>query len=551
MFHKNFYWFSSLNNDLTNNYQSKTYETNTLTDELSDWVLSKLPLILANSIQDITYANGKFVAVGGYTLPSGTRTTNLIYYSTDGINWTYASGDFNTSSGLSGRPCYLYGVTYGNGKFIAVGTSAVNSSSYLGIFSSEDGITWETVLDTNMMYQLNDVTYGNGKFVAIGNSAAFSIYSTDGTTWTNGNHDGTMAAACRGVTYGNGKFIAVGNAIYYSTDGIFWSRAYADLNGYINDVTYGNGKFVAVGDKDSLNYSEDGINWGVGTEGAGPGGMNFNAVSYCNNIFIAVGDSGYIWKSSDGINWSYVGYYGSENLNGIVCANNRCVVVGGNSTVYYADYLKETKNLADTINELVTTIGSTDISAIGADVKAAISSLNTALANTQTALDNKVTTGTSAKLNTLALAGSKIALVYSEDDNVNFRYKNASGNTSYLNLRNIESKFDTLTSTLTSRGGYTCLAGLYSSTDEATTSIACSTISNYRYLVLVLKYADLRVDVKTIPRAFFVNEITSSRLAILLKSGNSEGAALVWWHGGNINAFINTAYNVVDVYGIL
>ena len=110
-----------------------------------------------------------------------------------------------------------------------------------------------------------------------------------------------------------------------------------------------------------------------------------------------------------------------------------------------------------------------------------ISALNNDLANTQTALDNKVTTGTSAKLNTLALAGSKIALVYSEDDNVNFRYKNASGNTSYLNLRNIESKFDTLTSTLTSRGGYTCLAGLYSSTDEATTSIACSTISNYSW----------------------------------------------------------------------
>ena len=46
-----------------------------------------------------------------------------------------------------------------------------------------------------------------------------------------------------------------------------------------------------------------------------------------------------------------------------------------------ANNYQNTKNLANAINELVTTIGSTDISAIGADVKAAISSLNTALAN--------------------------------------------------------------------------------------------------------------------------------------------------------------------------
>ena len=101
------------------------------------------------------------------------------------------------------------------------------------------------------------------------------------------------------------------------------------------------------------------------------------------------------------------------------------------------------------------------------------------------------------------------------------------------------------------RGTYNILASLYGKSDSVTLTSACSNINNFKYLVLVLKYADLRVDVKMVPRAWFVTEITSSNVAILLKSGNSEAAALVWWHGANINAYINTAYNVVDVYGIL
>lgn len=111
----------------------------------------------------------------------------------------------------------------------------------------------------------------------------------------------------------------------------------------------------------------------------------------------------------------------------------------------------------------------------------------------------------------------------------------------------------TTLNSLTSRGGYSCLAGMYDGTDEATKSVVCTTIGNYRYLVFVLQYGDVRIDVKTIPRAFFVNEVTKQAWALLLKSGNSEAAALVWWDSdsSSIFAFINKSYNVVNVYGIL
>ena len=530
MFHKNFYWFSSLNNDLTNNYQSKDVVTST--DEYGEiWRLTSTSNVSSVIFKDICYGNGVFVAVG---------TNGAIYRSSDGDSFSQVGSVSGNFTGV------CYGGHFGTPTFIAVGDG--------GIYRSTDnGTTW-TAVDTSVI-GLKSVSYTGSAgwtFVAVGNTNVRK--STDGgITWTSMGYYASFNDICYG-----GKFVAVGydnngGKIYYSTNaGITMTLATGYGGGPVYGVCYGNGKYVCVGS--GIYYSTDGITW-TGVDGDGFAAGKMYGICYGDGTFVVVGADGAIYYSTDGITWNA----GSNDrtqltLNSVCYGNGRFIAVGGDESTssgyfLYSVYKEYTENLVDMVNALEAAIGSTDISAIGADVKAAISSLNTALANTQTALDNKVTTGTSAKLNTLALAGSKIALVYSEDDNVNFRYKNASGNTSYLNLRSIVSTFDTLTS----RGGYTYLAGLYNSTDEATTYKACSTISNYRYLVLVLKYADLRVNVKTIPRAFFVNEITKQAYGLLLKSGNSEAAAIVWWDSASssIFAFINKSYNVVDVYGIL
>lgn len=68
---------------------------------------------------------------------------------------------------------------------------------------------------------LYGMTYGNEKYIAVGGSSSISYicYSTDGVNWT------TKQVSCRylyGATYGNGKYIVVGDGRYiaYSTDGI-------------------------------------------------------------------------------------------------------------------------------------------------------------------------------------------------------------------------------------------------------------------------------------------------------------------------------------------
>ena len=53
------------------------------------------------------------------------------------------------------------------------------------------------------------ITYGNGKFVAVGDSGK-GAYSTDGVTWTAISDMKFGTSGIYTITYGNGKFVAVG-----------------------------------------------------------------------------------------------------------------------------------------------------------------------------------------------------------------------------------------------------------------------------------------------------------------------------------------------------
>ena len=82
-----------------------------------------------NSWYGVTYGNGYFVAVSG-------GGTNRVMYSADGINWSSASG--NTSSGDLDNP--WWGIAYGGGKFVATQlTDGVGSGSYQFMYSTVDG----------------------------------------------------------------------------------------------------------------------------------------------------------------------------------------------------------------------------------------------------------------------------------------------------------------------------------------------------------------------------------------------------------------------------
>lgn len=93
-----------------------------------------------DSVSDIAYGNGKFVAVGN------DYGKSLVAYSTDGITWAKSSLDFEGSS-----------ITYGDNKFVIIGAKSAYST---------DGITWtDTILPDTETWE--NVAYGNNKYVTI------------------------------------------------------------------------------------------------------------------------------------------------------------------------------------------------------------------------------------------------------------------------------------------------------------------------------------------------------------------------------------------------
>lgn len=98
----------------------------------------KIPI---DSVSDIAYGNGKFVAVGN------DYGKSLVAYSTDGITWITSSLDFIGNS-----------IAYGDNKFVIIGAKG---SAY-----STDGVTWtDTILPDTETW--GAVAYGNNKYVTI------------------------------------------------------------------------------------------------------------------------------------------------------------------------------------------------------------------------------------------------------------------------------------------------------------------------------------------------------------------------------------------------
>jgi len=210
------------------------------------------------AIFDYVFGNNVYVGIG-YDGLSGGLNANAVYYSADSVTWTYttsspnmtsASNYYNPGALAYGNGVFIiaqavsnslngsstlqtssngsswtlrtlantstepYSVAYGNGVFVAVGgntgalgISAVYSfplTSIGSIQTSTNGITWTNRTNpftSNCVF--TNVGYANGYFVAVGygppsggGSGGLRICrSTNGTTWTVSNLDGTSTTS--------------------------------------------------------------------------------------------------------------------------------------------------------------------------------------------------------------------------------------------------------------------------------------------------------------------------------------------------------------------
>ncbi len=230
-------------------------------------------------LRGVAYGNNMYVVVGG---------NGNIFTSPDGVNWTNKVVDDTT----------FLSVAYGGGKFVAVQLDG-------GIMVSSDGLDWTTANIQNSN-RLTDITYGGGWFVAVGDKAT-RLVSQNGTNWTVSS--GNTSETYNSVTFANNRFVIVAyqNAIYsQALPNSTWTwtnvKDTQSLPNYaMSAVSYGSGKFVAVGYSGSVYTSTS----GTGGWSRSASGFNFdlNSIAYGNGRFVAIGVAGLFLTSTDGLTW--------------------------------------------------------------------------------------------------------------------------------------------------------------------------------------------------------------------------------------------------------
>lgn len=117
-----------------------------------NWTIVQYP---PNYLSGITYGGGQFVAVG---------REGIILTSPDGKTWTSRTAAPIANSILTP---YLINVIYANGQYVVTGnyTGAIPSTGF--ILTSPDGINW-TMPSTGTTSNMYGISFGNGNFVAVG-----------------------------------------------------------------------------------------------------------------------------------------------------------------------------------------------------------------------------------------------------------------------------------------------------------------------------------------------------------------------------------------------
>lgn len=285
----------------------------------------------------ITYGDGKYVAVGA---------SGAIVTSSDGESWKRQNSTTTKT---------LQGVAYGSDGFVAVGGNGT-------IVTSKDGEIWNSV--TGFTTTLMGVTFGDGKYVAVGLNGKIVILTFTNNTWGLETHTINFATL-RSIIYGNGKFVAVGSYkdfeplssafgnIWTFSVGATWVSPTSPANptsvittASVGGITYNNGKYVAVGAKGTIVTSSDGATWGSLKKGT----LDLSGVTYGNGKYVAVGASGTIVSSSDGVSWTSGTSGTTKLLYGIASdGNGKYVAVGATGTILQSS-VAATNLPAQTVN---------------------------------------------------------------------------------------------------------------------------------------------------------------------------------------------------------
>jgi hypothetical protein len=265
------------------------------------------PVPISRPLNDVIYANGRFVAVGD---------GGVIATSEDGLVWSQRSGQVNGNGSLRA-------ITFGGGMYVAVGDWGT-------ILTSPDGLRW-TQRDSGTGTILWDVVYGAGRFVAATYLEPWYLTSTNRIDWSRVDVEFGLWSL-HSLAYGNGHFVDAAGLIFRSSNGIAWEESHG---GYGTVVAYGGGAFLAF-DLGSVCSSSNGLDWECVAQ---TNIFDPRALGFGENRFVAVGVGegpsdlepwrGAILVSTNRLDWTRaeVGTNAAD-LTGISCGDGLFVAVG-------------------------------------------------------------------------------------------------------------------------------------------------------------------------------------------------------------------------------
>jgi len=241
--------------------------------------------------------------VGNWILRDSGKSGGLVGIATDGNRIVVVGNSGGTVlSSVDGHVWFdrsivgvteFKAVTYGEGKFIAVGRASDDSNV---IYSSEDGETWGKVTTASPSNLLYGIAYGAGMFVACG-LTGYLYVSDDGVTWKpKSAPDDTGNSSFVTVTYGSGQFYIGGTSetILISSNGLDFSK---EIRGgsakSVTSIAVANGKAIAVGNSGLLlaasNVPSLSSNASLANLLISPGSLTFNAATTSYTVEVPYG----------------------------------------------------------------------------------------------------------------------------------------------------------------------------------------------------------------------------------------------------------------------
>jgi hypothetical protein len=261
----------------------------------------------------VTYGNGRFMAVG---------VERTIIRSPDGVNWELS---------LNAPGAMFWSATFGNGIFVIGG----EPRSLLGS-SADDGLNWNASQSTTGIEGVYGLAFGKGLFVGVGqgssSSSPYIVTSPNGNTWQ--SQSAPITRVLHAIGYGNNLFVAVGEAgtIITSLDGTNWTSRISGTSVMLRAVTFNGSRFIVGGDSGTTLSSIDGISWSP----APPASFDIHALASGGGAVVAVGNyqgAGRAQGSPDGLSWPGNPAQFNDSLRGVTYRTDYFVVVGDNGLI--------------------------------------------------------------------------------------------------------------------------------------------------------------------------------------------------------------------------